>query len=107
MSIASLFVALFLLLLITWDWVFLPKTAHRARLLMTVTFGLIGITAFFPERLTQIANQIGIGRGADLVFYTGFILLIRELFLARARQNTLETQITQLVRAIAIKNSEK
>ena len=107
MSVASIFIVFFLLLLIVWDWAFLPKTANRARILMNLTFGIIALISFFPERITQVANHIGIGRGADLVFYFGFILLIRELFLARARQNALEGQITQLVRATAIQNAVK
>lgn len=55
-----------------------------------------------PQFSTQIANLLGIGRGADLLFY---LFMITGLFYAvetRSRIRRMEKQITRLVRQNAI-----
>ncbi len=57
-----------------------------------------------PELSTRIANLLGIGRGADLVFY---LIIIIGLFYAvgtRSRISRLEQKLTQIVREQAIAN---
>lgn len=55
-----------------------------------------------PMVSTQIANLLGIGRGADLLFY---LFIIASLFYAvatRSRIRRMENQITTLVRQNAL-----
>jgi hypothetical protein len=55
-----------------------------------------------PTASTQIANLLGIGRGADLLFY---LFIIASLFYAvatRSRIRRMEKQITNLVRQNAL-----
>ena len=55
-----------------------------------------------PQFSTQIANLLGIGRGADLLFY---LFIITSLFYAvetRSRIRRMEKQITLLVRQNAL-----
>jgi hypothetical protein len=55
-----------------------------------------------PELSTRIANFLGIGRGADLIFY---LFIIASLFYAvatRSRLRRMEIQLTELVRRDAI-----
>lgn len=52
----------------------------------------------FPEYTNSIAQQLGVGRGADLLFYICillFLFLIMKLF---ARTRRLERMITEMVR---------
>jgi hypothetical protein len=102
MTLASLFIIAILIALLIWDWLFMPKSMRRALWLMATVFAFIGVVSFFPELITAAANQVGVGRGVDLLLYLGLIILIREYFLSRARQSALESQITQLVREIAV-----
>src|SRR5688572_26475616 len=55
-----------------------------------------------PDFVTQVANRIGIGRGADLVSYMAVIWLVRESLVHRRRRLEDADQITQLVRAVAL-----
>ncbi len=64
---------------------------------------LVGIFLVIdPPLTTEIANWLGIGRGADLLFY---LFIIASLFYAvetRSRLRRMERQITRLVRQVAI-----
>ncbi len=63
----------------------------------------IGIVLVIDPQLSSIiANLLGIGRGADLLFY---LFIIASLFYAvatRSRLRRMEQQITQLVRQNAL-----
>jgi len=56
----------------------------------------------FPESASRIANSVGIGRGADLIFYM-FILFAWSWFAAiSSRLRKSDRKITTLVRSFAI-----
>lgn len=60
----------------------------------------------FPEYTNKIAHQLGVGRGADLLFYSCilfFLFIILKLF---ARIRRLEDKLTELVRQQAKDNVE-
>lgn len=59
-----------------------------------------------PSITVGIAHFLGIGRGADLVFYCGILGMLVGFFLVYVRMKRLESQITRLVRAIAIRDAE-
>lgn len=58
-----------------------------------------------PQLSMKIANALGVGRGVDLVIYlgmTGFAFLFLLIF---SKLRALESQITSLVRTIAIQQA--
>ena len=60
--------------------------------------GLAIYAILFPDSTTLLAEKLGVGRGADLLFYTCilfFLFVILKLF---ARIRRLEKTLTQLVR---------
>ncbi|MBU6375173.1 MAG: DUF2304 family protein [Bdellovibrionales bacterium] len=105
--IPSLFILTILLVLLATDYLFLPRQARRAFLVMGLVFGLIGLLAVFPNGLSAVASWVGIGRGVDLIVYLALIVLVREYFISRSRQAALESQLTSLVRQIALMNPDK
>jgi small membrane protein len=74
----------------------------RSALLDLLVIGLFaGIGIFFilfPDYTNDIAHKLGVGRGADLLFYSCilfFLFIILKLF---ARLRRLEEKLTELVR---------
>ena len=61
----------------------------------------------FPDITNSIANKLGVGRGADLVFYTSILIFWFVILKLYARIRRLEQIITQVVRKDAIDESEK
>ncbi len=78
------------------------RSAVRDRLIvLTLVVGLL-VAVIDPQTTTWVANRVGIGRGADLVFYLGFLFL---LFLAGAQRVRLREQqkaIVGIVRELAL-----
>lgn len=72
-------------------------------LLALVLFAGLGIFfILFPDYTNTIAHKLGVGRGADLLFYICilfFLFIILKLF---ARIRRLEEKLTELVRQNAI-----
>ncbi|HUR11453.1 MAG TPA: DUF2304 domain-containing protein [Flavitalea sp.] len=84
-------------------------TRLRRRVLDIVILGVLVITAvvfiLHPDLTNRIAAKLGVGRGADLVFYTSIMLfwfLILKLY-ARLRQ--LEQHFTEYIRKDALENA--
>jgi hypothetical protein len=69
----------------------------------------IGVTVYGvlrPDDLTWLANRVGVGRGADLLLYG---LLVSATFLVvntGLRFRSVDRQLTELVRALALQNAE-
>jgi len=69
---------------------------------------LSALAVFFilqPERTNKIAHFIGVGRGADLVFYTSILLFWYIILRMYARIRKLEERVTTLIRQDAINKS--
>ncbi len=76
--------------------------------IMTV-FGLLaaaGVAIVFPETTNDVANLVGVGRGADLVFYTAIVVVMFILVHYYTKFVELQTQVTQLTREITILKAE-
>ncbi len=65
------------------------------------------LAVLWPDLTTDIAQFLGIGRGADLLVYVVTILFIGSFFLFSRRYERLESQLTDLVRELAIDKAEK
>ena len=72
------------------------------RLVMLGFAFLVALTILSPELMTNLANFIGLGRGADLVFYLtsiGLIFLAAITYLSHRRT---EDRVAELVTAQAV-----
>ena len=61
----------------------------------------------FPEILAAVAHALGIGRGADLVFYVFILATFVAFFVTYLRFRRLDEQLTKIVRHLAIQNAER
>ena len=66
---------------------------------------LILLTIFNLDKLSLLAQTLGIGRGVDLVIYLSLIFLFYQIYHLIINQKTLTKQITQLTREIALQNT--
>ena len=76
---------------------------NRRGLFVEVAVFLVG--AFFiafPERATDLAHLVGIGRGVDFLLYPIVIWLTRESLLTRRRRVEDLERITHLTRELAL-----
>jgi hypothetical protein len=60
-----------------------------------------------PALTSRVANQIGIGRGADLVLYLFVLAFVVVSLLFYAALQRQQRQITELVRVLAIQRAER
>ena len=60
-----------------------------------------------PSITAVIAHALGIGRGADLVFYCSILGMLVAFFLVYTRFKRMEREITRLVRHLAIRDVEE
>jgi len=74
-------------------------------LMLLITLAVVFI--LFPDLTNDIANRLGVGRGADLVFYTSILIFWFVILKLYARIRRLEQIITQVVRKDAIDEAEK
>ncbi|KAA3646202.1 MAG: DUF2304 domain-containing protein [Chloroflexi bacterium] len=83
----------------------------RTRLLDRVLFlGLVvggALLVIRPDWATGLANLFGVGRGADLVTYLGFVIIAYLWLMLYTRLRKLDTQLTELTRQIAILEAKK
>jgi hypothetical protein len=78
------------------------RTAVTDRLLYVGMAAVGVLLVLFPLGATRLANLVGIGRGADLIFY---IFVLSGLFLSThllARLHQAERKITALTRRLAL-----
>ena len=71
-----------------------------------VWIGLAAV-ALLPQTTDLLAASVGIGRGADLIVYLAVVVLFFVTFKLIVKIESLEQQITKLVRAGAIKDMGK
>lgn len=67
----------------------------------------VGIGVLVPDLTQWFARLLGVGRGADAVFYLSLVGLSYAFFRICLRTRHLEHQITLLVRKLALKEARK
>ncbi len=65
-----------------------------------------GVVVWRPGVSTALANWVGIGRGSDLILYAAVIILLVLVFQLHVAHERLERQLTELVRAQALKEND-
>jgi len=82
---------------------------RRGRMRVSVFWLSIWVTAaavlIRPELAVETARAMGIGRGADLIFYCNVLLTLVGFFAIYVRQRRMEHHITLLVRELALARS--
>jgi len=78
----------------------------RSIALLGVLIWLVaGIAILWPELTIQVARMMGIGRGADLLLYILVICYLISMFYIYIRFRKLESNITEIVRQLAIRDA--
>jgi hypothetical protein len=80
-------------------------TGTRLRWLRALVWAAAAAAIVYPELPQVLANQIGIGRGADLVLYLFVLAFLGVTFYFYSRYLRLQGQLTDVVRYLAIQNA--
>ena len=83
------------------------KIGWRYFLLLTVSHAAILFVTLCPNATYPLAHLVGIGRGADFVIYCALLVLLRVLFYLYHQNRRLESQLTQIVRHLALKETKE
>jgi len=79
-----------------------------AMLIFWLTFWIsVGTVSVLPQTTDVVARFVGVGRGADLIVYLSVIGLFFLVFKMFAKVETVEQEMTRLVRVSAIKEAEE
>ena len=81
----------------------LQRTASR--LLQFAVIAVIAVGTYFvwaPEQATAVAEALGVGRGADLLFYLWVIITLALIMFMYLKIQRLSRRLTQLTRAVAL-----
>jgi hypothetical protein len=74
----------------------------RATLLWLFIWVLSAVALIQPSVAVTAARAMGVGRGADLIFYSNVLVTLAGFFIIYLRQRRLDRQITLLVRELAL-----
>lgn len=66
----------------------------------------IGVVILYPKATIKLAEILGVGRGVDAVLYLSIMLLFYLIFRVYVRIESMEHNITKIIREIAIKNEK-
>ena len=103
-SIQIILIALSVLAAIMGSIAFRSKLAYR---LLAVFFFFVAVLfVMFPNSTSDIARLLGVGRGTDLLLYLTIFAGVHSCLLLYMRSRRLEHKLTELVRALAIKNAQ-
>lgn len=74
-------------------------------LLLLLLIATAVVFILFPDITNQLAAKLGVGRGADLVFYTSILIFWFVILKLYARIRRLEQTMTDIVRKDAIEET--
>jgi hypothetical protein len=86
-------------------WFRQKKIGRTAFLLWLFLWACFAGVVLFPETAVVAARLLGIKRGTDLALYLSVILIVFLLFRVYVRLETMDQQITQIVRAVALRDA--
>jgi hypothetical protein len=86
-------------------WFRQRKIGAMALLLWLVLWIGFAVVVLFPETAVVVAHLLGISRGVDLALYLSVILIFFVLFRIYMRLEQVDRQITQIVRAVALREA--
>lgn len=80
---------------------------RRESLIWSLVCLAAAVAMVWPDLTRRLANAVGIGRGADLVFYCAVVLMLIGFWMTYIRLQGLRRQLTLLVRQLAIQEGER
>ncbi|HVO97721.1 MAG TPA: DUF2304 domain-containing protein [Bryobacteraceae bacterium] len=82
--------------------------SRRLSRFLALAMAAVGVVFVLrPELTSRIAHFLGVGRGVDLMLYIFLVVTVYALMQLYARVRTLDWQVTQISRALAIANARK
>jgi len=108
MSIFQILIVLILaFIVIKTIYRFIKKDFSFWLFILMISFWLIiCLLVIYPEILSYLSSNLGIGRGTDLAVYLAILAIIYLIFKYNVRISHLEKKITQIVRNNALKNAK-
>jgi hypothetical protein len=95
-------------LIVTGIYMYLRLRTSLSDILLIVLFIVAGIFfVLFPEYTNQLAKLVGVGRGADLIFYLGFLFMFFVILKLYSRIRKLEQHLTESVRKKSIDEAKE
>ena len=88
--------------LIMFYFLILVRKSAVRRLFVLVFFGTGIVMILRPELTVRVAHGVGVGRGADLIFYLSILFLFFMCFNFYFRFHSVEEKLTVMVRALAL-----
>jgi len=82
----------------------LTRRSALRRLFVLAFFGTGLLFIVYPDLTMKLAHVVGIGRGADLIFYLSILFLLFLCFNFYVRFHVLEERMTRVVRELALQN---
>lgn len=80
--------------------------SRRIAFVWCLVWAAMIVAVLDPSRLTRIARQVGIGRGADLLLYISVVVMLVGFVMVYARLHRLRRDVTLLVRELAVRGAE-
>jgi hypothetical protein len=77
----------------------------KVGVLLSVALGVM--TTLFPDLATWIANRLGVGRGADLIFYIWMLVSVFMFLMIYVKLLALNRALTKIARHIALTQSDE
>ena len=90
-----------ILLLVSVTAVFRGSVARRDAILWTLVWLAAGVAIVRPGITRVVARALGIGRGADLVFYCAVVVMMIGFLMTYSRLRRIQRELTLVVRHIA------
>ncbi|MPZ65617.1 MAG: DUF2304 family protein [Pseudonocardiaceae bacterium] len=105
-------VQIFLILAAVGALVYFVRRQHNIRIraskrIAFFLFVAVNIYAvLLPEHVTWVAQQLGVGRGTDLVLYLLVVAFLFGMLNSYLRQREISEHLTNLARTVAIREAE-
>lgn len=88
-------------------WVAVQRSASR--LIQVLVLIIIALGAYFvwaPDKANELAHAVGVGRGADLLFYVWVVITLALILFMYLKIQRLTRRVTQLTRAMALQHPQ-
>jgi hypothetical protein len=83
------------------------KAPRGVRFVRALVWLAAAVAIAWPSLVQDLANELHIGRGADLVFYLFVLLFLVVSFSFYSRLVRMQRQVTELVRHLAIQEARR
>lgn len=83
------------------------EVAPFSLLFWVIFWCIVVVVVWQPTLSTDLANFLGVGRGADLLFYFSIATIFYLIFRLTVKLEKVERNITKIVRELAYKKEEE